>query len=489
MQIALNTKFNEIASHPDRFIKESKWIAPKDSSVTGYKYMCYMGASGYSDAAKNYIRSLVEQGVYVALESIHYHNEKTAPLLTDDDNVLAVCLNNNHIQYHTVIMHSTPTEWRRIVPKERAKNPNVKIYGLTVWETDRVFGPWMQVIDNVQLDGLIVPSEWNRQIFELTAQKEGIASFPPISACHHMLTDAPASAVPISRESLYGSGIRLAFLCIGTWGPRKGIMEAINAYLTAFAGRTDVSLYVKTSLGRFNDPNNEKIRQSIVKVVNQQRNPPKIIIDVTLRTDDYINDLMTHCDAFLSLCNSEGVGLGACCSALKGKIVVMTGYGGQSEYIQKGEWIDYKLGHVDVPNDFVEWIRPPQKWAYPSQDDAIAKLKAIDAGLDAHKQASLANRQFILDRFSPNVIGQRLLSIVNQPKRVQTIRPVQVGFKSNDKNKSKDKAKSKDKGKDKDKKKGKGKDKSKSKSKDKSKSKSTNKSKSKKKSKSKSKKK
>ena len=44
----------------------------------------------------------------------------------------------------------------------------------------------------------------------------------------------------------------------------------------------------------------------------------------------------------------------------------MTGYGGQTEYIQKACWIDFKLDIVQVPADFAEWVRPPQRWAYPN---------------------------------------------------------------------------------------------------------------------------
>ena len=412
MERSLNEKFLKIARSPSKYPLESKWIAPK--GVTGIKYISYIGTTGYADSARNYVRSLVDSGTYVLLEAVRYNCEKSEPTMTTEDNILAVCLNNKHLKYDTVVIHSTPSSWAKIALAERAKNKNVKIYGLTVWETNKVYSEWMKTIDDCNLAGLIVPSEWNRQIFMNTAKSMRLDQFPPVHVCHHMLQDTiidnPMEVY--AREDLYGPKIRMAILSIGTFGPRKGIAETIEAYIKAFRGYRDVVLYVKTSAGAFNAANSEKIQMAVREIVKGQKKCPRIIIDAKLRSDEYIEQLVKHCDVYLALPNSEGVGLGACNASLKGKVIIMTGWGGQREYIKYANWIDYDLDVVKVPPDFVKWIRAPQRWAYPRIPHAVSSLRDVYNNFDEHRQRALGNRTAILERFSSKVIGKRLMSIV-----------------------------------------------------------------------------
>ena len=84
----------------------------------------------------------------------------------------------------------------------------------------------------------------------------------------------------------------MALLCIGTWTCRKGIEETIRAYLTAFKGINDVVLYIKTSDGAYTPANNTKLRLRLKNIYKQYDNPPKIILDTNLRSDEYIDDLV-----------------------------------------------------------------------------------------------------------------------------------------------------------------------------------------------------
>jgi glycosyltransferase involved in cell wall biosynthesis len=416
MEKALSNKYDEIINNSHKYTIENTWIA-NSHAIVGIKYICYLGSTGYADASKGYIRGLVENGVKVYVEPIRYCDEKSNQTLTADDNLLAVCLHNKNIKYNSVIIHSIPNEWKTIVERERSINPNVKIYGLTVWETDRVDPGWMSMIRSVSLDGLIVPSHWNQQIFIKTAKKLKLSKFPPVHVCHHSITDRIESSLDTSldRNKLYGTNIKLALLCIGTWTCRKGIDESIHAYLRAFKNRHDVVLYLKTSCGSYNDVNSHKLEKKLHNIRQKYEQPPKIILDTQLRSDDYINTLIKYSDIYLSLCNSEGVGLGACQSALKGKIIVMTGFGGQTEYIEESNWVNYQLDVVNVTHNFAEWINPPQQWAYPSIQHAVKILQNIDHNKDIYLQKSNINREFILNKFSYKQIGQKMKNIVMTP--------------------------------------------------------------------------
>jgi hypothetical protein len=414
MKDGLNSAFNRIKKTPTKYPKEHKWIAPPGKK--GIKYMSYLGSTGYADAAKGYIRSLVENGAYVYVEPIRYCDEKPGDKLTDNDSVLAVCLNNSHIKYDDVIIHSIPSEWKNIIKRERKINPSVRIYGLTVWETDRVDEAWMNVIKDSALTGLIVPSQWNAQTFIATSKALHISHFPKVYTCHHAITDTngKGAATSLNRTTLYGANVKLAILCIGTWTCRKGIEESICAYLSAFPGKNDVVLYVKTSQGAYTPENTRQLTEKLDKIYARFKNAPhpRVILDTTLRPDDYIDSLVANCDVYISLCNSEGVGLGACQAALKGKIIVMTGYGGQTEYIKEGCWVNYALNVVKVPKGFVDWIKPPQKWGYPTIDHAVKILNDVYNDPKPYLDKSQNNRAHILSKFSYLSQGKILKSIL-----------------------------------------------------------------------------
>lgn len=410
MYDALNQQYIKLTQNLSKYPIESQWIAPKNAK--GVKYVSFLGSTGYADAAKGYVRSLAESGTYVFFEAVRCHGGKSNDLLSNDDLILSISINNSHILYDSVIIHTVPRYWKQIVDLERSVNPNVKIYGLTVWETDRVHPQWMTLIDELKLSGLIVPSNWNKKTFEQSAKDQGILHFLPIHTCHHVLTDSNGIISPsLTRQSLYGD-VKTAFLCVGTWTPRKGIDETIDTYLKAFENQKDVVLYLKTNSGSSKQADLE-LHQRLQKILMEYKSPPKIILDTELRSNDYIEALTKNCDVFLSLCNSEGVGLGACAAALKGKIIVMTGYGGQVEYIEKASWIDFKLDVVQVPSDFADWVRPPQKWAYPNIKHAIDILKNVHNNIKKYQKEAEMNRSIMINKFSYQTIGKRLLSIIS----------------------------------------------------------------------------
>lgn len=410
METVFNARYQEIKQNPSKYPKESKWIVDKEQSVYGVKYYSFVGSNGYAVAGKGYITSLVTAGIHVLLEPIKYFSETENITLAEDDSVIAICLNNTSLLYDKVIIHSVPNYWTKIVDNERRLNPNVKIYGLTVWETDRIYPPWLSMILGNSLDGILVPTQWNQEIFYKSFQESGLKNVPPISVCNHAIVDSTINPhrKPITREQIYGK-VKLALLVIGSWTARKGISETIEAYLTAFNGQNDVALYVKTFFNVYNAENSLKLKNQLNEITQKFSKPPKVILDTELISDDHINDLINQCDGYLSLCNSEGVGLGACYAALAGKIIIMTGYGGQKEYINVAHWINHQMGTVDVPEDFATWIKAPQQWAYPNIPHAVEILKSVYLNLDQELKSSSSNRKYILSKFSYDSISKQLI--------------------------------------------------------------------------------
>jgi glycosyltransferase involved in cell wall biosynthesis len=421
MEKALNDRFNHIKNNPTLFQNQHKWIA--DDTDKRIKYISYVGATGYADAAREYIRSINENGTKVVLQSAKTFDDKNDLILSDQDNVLAIAINNKNINYDVVIIHTIPTLWKEFIDVEKKINGNVKIYGLTVWETDLVDQKWIECIHDAQIDGLILPTQWNKDIFIQSGEKYNI-TLPKIHVVPHAICDSSITDKRVTqtqmqtRQTLYGKDAnnKLTVLCIGTWTPRKGIEETVHAYIKAFENRKDVVLYLKTGIGKYNQKNTKLIQNNLIQITSQYKNIPKIILDTNVRSSKYIEELTQCSDVYLSLCNSEGVGLGACYSALQDKIIVMTGYGGQREYIQKAEWVDYTLDVVKVPEKFAEWIKPPQKWAYPNITHATQILKQIRDNKEHFIQKNKGNRNYILENLSYIKCGKLIIDIIESEK-------------------------------------------------------------------------
>ena len=86
--------------------------------------------------------------------------------------------------------------------------------------------------------------------------------------------------------------------------------------------------------------------------------------------------LLASCDAYVSLHRSEGFGIGMAEAMLRGKPVVATGYGGNTDFLteETGYPVAYTLTNVGEgawPYD------PAAEWAQPDLDDAVRQLRAV----------------------------------------------------------------------------------------------------------------
>ena len=92
-------------------------------------------------------------------------------------------------------------------------------------------------------------------------------------------------------------------------------------------------------------------------------------------------------DCFVSLSRTEGWGLGAFEAARLGKPVVMTGYGGQLEYLtQELAWlVNYDMVPVYEPT-WSSSYKPGDRWSQPSVSHAASQLSDIYANQSAAKE-------------------------------------------------------------------------------------------------------
>lgn len=301
------------------------------------KYISPLGTTGYCIAAMDYVYTLYLYGAQIT-----YDYSYTEKLILQDDNEkfnVQLSLLNKNIDYDIVIFHSMPEHWAGLMKLEHYRNPKVRIYGLFAWETDTLPDFWKPHFDSV--DHIIVPSNY--------VKSSVIKSFPnkKIHVIHHVIE--PYTDLPLSNTS-DASNI-FTFLIVSQWNSRKCVEDTIRCYLSTFDRDDDVVLYVKTFVND-NPHDNMKLQKYINRIVDEYgQNKARVCVDIRTISDKEMMSIYNMSDCFISLSHSEGVGLGACMMAKLGKLVIMTGLGGHTEYIKNGFFVDYKLVNVKPCSD------------------------------------------------------------------------------------------------------------------------------------------
>ena len=106
----------------------------------------------------------------------------------------------------------------------------------TVWETDRLPQHWVPLLNDV--DRVIVPTEWNRAVFETSGVTTPVVAVPhvacdPVPGDGGLPLDLPADLV--------------VFYTISRWCPRKQPRADLHAFLEAFTIDDPVAFVIKTA--------------------------------------------------------------------------------------------------------------------------------------------------------------------------------------------------------------------------------------------------
>lgn len=383
------------------------------------KYISWGDTTGYAVAAKSYVLALMEAGVDLTWapmvsgrSSYEVYSAKTWPC----PKLSQVC--NRTTDYDTVLIHTVPEYYPAWVERER--RPGVRILGYTVWELERLPDHWPAILN--QLDGVIVPCRWNLQVFRDSGVTVPIYVVPHLSQFETMSSVSPQDYAALN----FRLGNALAekpfiFYTVGFWSHRKAPYLAIEAYLRAFEAGDPVMMIVKTS-GKDITRSHRHWRNAF-----RRRSPsPQESVNMILRghprpaplvvmTDESLSDAEMQAlheigDCFVSLTRTEGWGLGAFEAARLGKPVVMTGYGGQLDFLDPElSWIvDFKMVPVHEPTWSANY-RPTDLWAEPSVNHAAEHMRAIFKHAETAKTSATKLAKQIRSEFSQEVVVSKLL--------------------------------------------------------------------------------
>ncbi|BAN03842.1 glycosyltransferase [Ilumatobacter coccineus] len=295
-----------------------------------------------------------------------------------------------------LVHHVVPGAWNEVA---RAVAPVHQI-GHSVFELDDIPHAWLDEMSEV--DEFWVPTEWNRRAFQRAFDR-------PVHVVPHVVIDIEPDSIPLSIPD----DLAIVSL-VSAWDWRKRPDRAIDAFCRAFTSADSVALVVKTSPYCVEWPGGDVgVIESIERIVQEFRDPPIVFYDTGTWTDAQMLGLAQRSACSLSLTSSEGWGLGAFDAASLGTPVIITGFGGQVDYL--GENYPGLLPYRRVPTAHRNrrLFEVGTEWAYADLDAAVDLLRSVIGGSASDLSAraeSLAPE--LRDRYSPQRVGTQLSELL-----------------------------------------------------------------------------
>lgn len=372
-------------------------------------YVSWADNTGYAIAAKSYLGAFQRAGMSVSWEPMLPGPDlyERATDYRPDDPVLAGLI-DPLADYDTMVIHTVPEYYPPLIAE--ARRGGKRVFGYTVWEHERLPDHWPAILN--RLDGVIVPCTWNVDVF----RRSGV--FAPIHVVPHLSQFSQGIDRPTPPEASdwlppeAASPDRFMFYTIGHWSARKAPHLVIEAYLRAFGAGDPVSLLVKTSRNDvtrwqrhwrngFRRRHPSPLRAVSRMLKGRGRMAPLIVLPDEERTDTEMLALHQRGDCYVSLTRTEGWGLGAFDAALSATPVIMTGYGGQRDFLDPdlAQLVDYRLVPVQEPLWHHNY-RPTDQWAEPDIEQAATMMRSVFEHREDAAERARKLRERLRVRFS-----------------------------------------------------------------------------------------
>lgn len=282
----------------------------------------------------------------------------------------------------------------------------------TTWESDALPDHWLRCFDPCHR--IVVPSRFNQAVFAHDLRRP-VHVVPHVR--RHRINEVSAPELNALRGTLDIAPDEFIFYSINQFEPRKGYSALIEAFVRAFNSVDKVLLVIKTgNLGWADGPYFERVqvRQHLQQMLRRmgrdiQPNLPKIcLIDESNLGGQRIDALHALGDCYISLSHGEGFGMGACEAACAGNPVLMTGWGGQLDFLGSdypGN-LPYTLQAAPVwpPERPSFW--PSQRWAACSIDGAVQAMQRVVASPDQFRAVALQRAESIhMQLAEPSVVA------------------------------------------------------------------------------------
>lgn len=304
--------------------------------------------SGYGNAARNYLETLVEldKEKKISLKIINFsfetnssfeiNNEMYKYSLTNDFNILRGGYNSDDLEKINYYINNTnyslilflTNDWINfghaetnilVLSGQQQKTLNINLiskkaenlYPCVVWETDGVPPVFSEAYKNILPKKLICACKWNEEVFSKNTNLE-CATIPYFVDTNKKINNE------FKQKLLEIKKDRVAFCSVSQWSNRKGFDKLIKSFLLEFYDNENVCLIIKTYLNKnfYNiDEKNffiqeiQKIKDSITYYGKKVDFKCKIIILNDILDEDQINAIYDVSDFYITATRGEGFGL------------------------------------------------------------------------------------------------------------------------------------------------------------------------------------
>lgn len=389
-------------------MNDTHWEAQDKSRPGGVKYVSFHEVSGYGCAARSCLLGLTESNfplTWTPLIPQGFFRPRYRPVTgprVGDAKLDPFC--NRLVAYDQVLIHLVP----EYIPFWQSREAGKRLIGYCVWETDKLPSHWPSLLN--RLDQVLVPCRWNKEVFE----RSGVLR--PIEVVPHLFTLYPPDAGGRNSDPDPAPG-HFVFYTIGDWTVRKSIGLTVRGYLNAFTAADPVTLIIKTSprdsscrpLGF----RGRRTRSALKEIVRSYKHPARIVLIDKPVDADRLAALHRRGNCYVSLCRAEGWGLGAIDAAASGKPVIITGFGGQLDYLgpEYPFLVDWRL--VPVQDRYGQpSYTSDQNWAEPSVDHAARLMRRIYENPAAAGRVAELQARLIRQNFSSKKNISKLISIL-----------------------------------------------------------------------------
>ncbi len=383
----------------------------------GLRWMSYGPGSGYGCASEAYLTALRRAGIPVCWTPLGWPSDVwLAPLgpVADPDlgDALHRDIANRPVEHDTVVVHAPPFWHDRLAEEANGR----LLVAFTTWETDRLPDQWLDILG--RFDRVVVPSHFNADVFASSGLPVPIAVVPHIA---RPVSASEPSAAKLAEDS------RFVVYLVATWSTRKAILDAVEAFVTAFGADDDVVLVIHTTpedlvakarptSGRASSRHEGSSWFTLARTLAGRSNLPEIVLSTRTLSEAEMDDLHRRGDCYLSLSRGEGWGLGAFDAAAWGKPVIVTGWGATPEFLPDGYpyLVDYDLIATtdDEPDAF--WNPAPGgRWAKARVSHAATLLRHVYEHRDEADAWGRLSQSHVLSTFDSITVTRQLVDALD----------------------------------------------------------------------------
>ncbi len=351
------------------------------------KYIFWDDNTGYGISARLLIKSLSKAGIPVL--PIGLKQSKINPLEYQIPDTT-----RESIPYDIVFIHTSPFYISRYLEPGKI---NV-VY--CTWETTCLPQKWVHEVN--KCNAVFVPSTFNKKCFEQSGVIRPVYILPHISEFKGTVNDSTFIRLNTSDFTFYS---------IGMWTNRKNNLALINAFTKAFPNGERVRLVIKTSKKEYTKPAFDLFKKwgytyyfnlnQVSKINRTVKADPRILLISEKWSSEQIAQLHFSADCYISLCKSEGWGLGAYEASWFGKPIIITGFGGQLDFLPDNQAILLPYNLIKIKDlVWTDYNEESQEWAEADLASVIAAMREVYTNQLKYTDQGKSLKQFVSDRFN-----------------------------------------------------------------------------------------